>query len=120
MDGATAEEWEYIRKHTEDYREYAIDQALKSGKVEVIFTDGDIARAEMQRILAKRGTTGIQVVDIRRDGYSFVLESGFSLSDLCPVAKEQKLRGRAPAEDACPHLGKAIRAEIHCRVLAEV
>jgi hypothetical protein len=68
---------------------------------------------------ARCGLT-VAVTDIRRDGYSFQSETGASFSDLCPVAKEQKLRGIAPTEDACSHLGKAIRAEIHCRVLAEV
>jgi hypothetical protein len=73
----------------------------------------------IQAKCARCGVT-VAVTDIRGDGYSFRPEPGFSLSDLCPVFKGQKMRGTVPTEGACAHLGRAIRAEIHCRVLAEV
>lgn len=67
MDGATPEEWEVVRQRTEKYREVAIRAALASKKVEVIFTDGDIARVEMMRVLSKLGVKSIPVIDIHRD-----------------------------------------------------
>jgi hypothetical protein len=62
----------------------------------------------------------VTVTDIRDDGYSIEMTPGLSLSDLCPVAKERKMSGHPAAEAACPNLGRAIRTEIHTRVLAEV
>ena len=74
----------------------------------------------MMRVRCVRCGLTVAVTDIHRDGYSIELEPGFALSDLCPVAKAQKMRGTPPTKEACSHLSKAIRAEIHCRVLAEV
>ncbi len=68
MDGATAEEWEILRQRTEGYREVAIKAALSSGKIEMIFTDGEIAKLEMQRILKKIEATQVRVVSIQREG----------------------------------------------------
>ncbi|HEX4923083.1 MAG TPA: hypothetical protein VFV50_03320 [Bdellovibrionales bacterium] len=67
MDGATAEEWEYVRKHTEAYREAAIKRALQGGTIETIFTDGEVAKAEMERILKKLRLRDITVINIERD-----------------------------------------------------
>jgi len=74
----------------------------------------------MMRVRCVRCALSVAVTDIHGDGYSFELEPGFALSDVCPVAKAQKMRAAPPAEESCSHLVKAIRAEIHCRVLAEV
>ncbi len=68
---------------------------------------------------ARCGAT-VTVTDISDDGYSFEMTSGRSLSDLCPVANEQKMSGNLSSEAACPNLGRAIRTEIRTRVLAEV
>jgi len=68
MDGATAEEWEVVRQRTETYREVAIKEALKRSPIEMIFTDGDIAKAEMERILTKMNVKNISVVNINRHG----------------------------------------------------
>ncbi len=68
MDGATADEWEVVRKRTEEYREVAIQRALENPKIEVIFTDGEIARAEMDRVLRKLKIQDKVVISITRDG----------------------------------------------------
>jgi hypothetical protein len=68
---------------------------------------------------ARCGAT-VTVTDIGDDGYSFEMTSGRPLSDVCQVAKEQRISGHPAAEAACPDLGRAIRTEIHTRVLAEV
>ena len=67
MDGATADEWEVVRKQTERYREAAIQRALQNGTVEVIFADGEVAAKEIERITQKLGID-LPVVDIARDG----------------------------------------------------
>jgi hypothetical protein len=74
----------------------------------------------MVRAKCTRCGATVTVTDIGDDGYSFEMASGLSLSDLCPVARERKMSGHAAAEAACPNLGRAIRTEIHTRVLAEV
>lgn len=66
MDGATAEEWEVVRQRTEGYREAALREALKNKNIEAIFTDGDVAAAEMKRILKKLKFKKIEVVNIAR------------------------------------------------------
>lgn len=79
MDGATAEEWEYVRKNTEAYREVSVKKALENGRIEMIFTDGDIAKAEMSRILRKLKVRNIRVININRDGMnpaSGIVEAG--------------------------------------------
>lgn len=68
MDGATAAEWEEVRKRTEAYREAAIREALKNPNIDTIFADGPIAQAELERILAKQRITGKTVININRDG----------------------------------------------------
>lgn len=74
MDNATAEEWEHIRKHTEGYREAALNEALKNKNLEFIMADGPIAQKEMQRLLKKMKRTDLVVINIQRDG--LVAESG--------------------------------------------
>ncbi|MBL7716836.1 MAG: hypothetical protein JNL01_15325 [Bdellovibrionales bacterium] len=79
MDGATAAEWEVTRKNTEKYREAAIKEALKNTGIETIFTDGPIAKVEMERILAKLGVTDKKVISIARTGMnpeSGIVEAG--------------------------------------------
>tara|TARA_B110001454_G_scaffold219202_1_gene252052 strand:- start:150156 stop:152768 length:2613 start_codon:yes stop_codon:yes gene_type:complete len=76
MDGATAEEWEYVRKHTEGYREAALKEALKNKNLEFVMADGPIAQIELQRLLKKLKRTDLTVIDINRDG--MVAESGIS------------------------------------------
>ena len=72
---------------------------------------------------ARCGAT-VAVTDTRNDGYSVEMTSGRSLSDLCPVAKQQSMQqsmsGRPSLAQACPDLARAIRTEIRTRVLAEV
>lgn len=68
MDGATAEEWEVTRQRTEKYREVAIREALKSGKIEAIYTDGPIAKQEMTRVLHQLKMAQIPVINIDREG----------------------------------------------------
>lgn len=79
MDGATDDEWEEVRKRTESYREVAIEKALENSDIEIIFTDGEIAAAEMKRILGKLRLSGKTVVNIQRDGMkpeSGIVEAG--------------------------------------------
>ncbi len=66
MNGATAEEWEAVRKGSEAYREAVLEKVLNQGSVEVIFTDGPIAEQEMQRILEKLNQANIPVINIPR------------------------------------------------------
>lgn len=68
MDGATASEWETVRQQTEKYREVAIAEALKNKTIKYIFTDGPIAKVEMERVLNKMGVSALKVIDIRREG----------------------------------------------------
>lgn len=67
MDGATDQEWESVRSRTEGYREAAIERALQSKKIELIVTDGAIAKKEMGRILQKLKVKRIPVLVIKRD-----------------------------------------------------
>lgn len=73
MDGATAEEWEHVRKNTEAYREFAIKDALSQKgvngerNIKAIFIDGEVAKGEMARILKKLKIDGIDIVNIQRD-----------------------------------------------------
>ena len=78
MDGATDEEWEFVRRNTEKYREALIAEALKN-KIEIIVVDGPIAKKEMQRILKAKKVTGIAVVEVERGagGYADgILDAG--------------------------------------------
>lgn len=68
MDGATPAEWEVVRERTEAYREAAISAALKNSDIETIFTDGAVAKIEMERVLKKLKATKIKVVNIERKG----------------------------------------------------
>jgi hypothetical protein len=74
MDGATEEEWEHVRKHTEGYREAALKEALKNENLEFVMADGPIAQKEMRRLLKKIKRTDLTVIDIQRDG--MIAESG--------------------------------------------
>ncbi|NUM58060.1 MAG: hypothetical protein HUU56_05470 [Bdellovibrionaceae bacterium] len=66
MDGATAEEWEYVRKNTELYREAIIKKALENKNIEMVFTDGEVAQKEMYRILSKLKINNLKVVALQR------------------------------------------------------
>lgn len=68
MDNATAEDWEYVRKSTETYREAALKEALKNKNIEFVMADGPIAQSEIQRILKKLKRNDLNVVMINRDG----------------------------------------------------
>ncbi|MBK9293868.1 MAG: hypothetical protein IPM57_05400 [Oligoflexia bacterium] len=65
MDGATEEEWEVVKEKTKAYREAALKEAFKNKQIKTIFTDGEIAAAEMSRIL-KKFNIKMKVVDIQR------------------------------------------------------
>jgi hypothetical protein len=98
MDGASAEEWEEIRRRTEGYREVAIKSALENPKLEFIFTDGEVAKAEMQRILAKLGVTDKTVISIRRkasDPKSGLRDAGLEARRLFPGMGSGRLKARA-------------------------
>ncbi len=97
MDGATAEEWEVVRERTESYREVAIKEALKRSPVEMIFTDGEIAKAEMTRILAKLKIKNISVVNIQRKGMdpaSGIKEAGLALKENFKQLKNSTISGK--------------------------
>ncbi|MEQ1877922.1 MAG: hypothetical protein ABL958_14870, partial [Bdellovibrionia bacterium] len=64
--GASAEELEVIRKATEGYREAMLQKILSQGSVKVIFTDGEMAKFETERILKKLGVKNVPVIDIPR------------------------------------------------------
>jgi hypothetical protein len=81
---------------------------------------GEKETPSMVRAKCARCGATVTVTDISDDGYSFEMMSGRSLSDLCQVAKEQRMSGHPAAETACLNLRRAIRTEIHTRVLAEV
>jgi hypothetical protein len=68
MDQASPEDWEHVRKVTEKYREIAIEQALKNPNLKYFFTDGEIAKKEMQRILSKLKLNNVIVINIEREG----------------------------------------------------
>ncbi len=90
MDGATAEEWEVVRRQTEKYREVAIQHALENPKIKTIFTDGEIAKAEMERVLNKLGVRGKTVINIQRDGMK--AESGIAEAGKEALAKLKGLK----------------------------
>lgn len=66
MDGATPDEWEYVRKNTESYREVIIKKALENRNIQIVFTDGEIAQKEMQRILKKLNFNNLKVIALQR------------------------------------------------------
>ncbi len=98
MDGATAEEWEATRLNTEAYREVAIKTALESGTIKTIFTDGEIAKYEMNRILKKLNVKNIGVIDIQRQGMdpaSGIKEAGELLKKNVKSLKNINITGKA-------------------------
>ncbi|MBS1964067.1 MAG: hypothetical protein JST04_17775 [Bdellovibrionales bacterium] len=97
MDGATADEWEYVRKVTEKYRDAVIQRALQNPNIEMIFTDGEIAKAEMQRVLDKLGVKGKTVVNIRRDEKNLaagIVEAGKEAQSKLSKLAGKKVTGR--------------------------
>ncbi len=82
MDGATKEEWEVIRQRTETYREVLIKKILENKQIKVIFTDGDVAKSELERVLKLLKITDKKVVNIQRkgsDAVSGIIEAGESI-----------------------------------------
>jgi hypothetical protein len=97
MDGATAAEWEVVRQRTEKYREAAIKRALENPKIEIIFTDGDIAKSEMERVLDKLEVRGKTVVNIRRSGMdprSGIIEAGHDAQSLLKKPAKDVIKGK--------------------------
>src|SRR5690606_32421406 len=68
MDGASREDWEFVRKQTEKYREALIAKALENDKIEILFVDGPVAKEEMERILKKMRISNLTVIDVKRTG----------------------------------------------------
>lgn len=66
MDGATAEDWEYVRKHSEQYRKDILDAVVAQGWPELILADGPIAKQELQRIYSH--ALGAKIEYISREG----------------------------------------------------
>lgn len=97
MDGATVDEWEVVRKRTEKFREVAIGKALENNKVEAIFTDGKVAQAEMERVLAKLGRTDLGVVNIERVGMdpkSGILDAGETAKKKISAFSGKEIKGK--------------------------
>ena len=97
MDDATKEEWEVIRQRTETYREVLIKKILENKQIKVIFTDGDVAKSEMERILKLLKVTDKKVVNIQRDGSdaaSGIIEAGESIKKNFSEKATAKISGK--------------------------
>lgn len=98
MTGASVEDWEHVRKHTESYREAAMKHALQNKNVEFVMADGEIAQAEIARILERMGRTDIKVINIYRGGMdpaSGILEAGNEVKELFPKEfKRARITGK--------------------------
>lgn len=91
MDGASAEEWEVVRKNTEKYREVALKIALAKSQFEVIFADGEIAQKEIKRVLKKLKVTDIPVINIQRgeNNSDGIKEAGLEAQDILGLKRTE-------------------------------
>ncbi len=97
MDGATKEDWEVIRQRTETYREVLIKKILENKQIKVIFTDGDVAKSEMERILKLLKATDKKVINIQRtgsDAASGIVEAGESIKKNFSEKASAKISGK--------------------------
>lgn len=107
MDGATAEEWEVVRERTEKYREAAVRRALENPKIDVIFTDGEIAKKEMERVLGKLGVKNKTVINVQRDG----MKADSGIADAAAEAKRQ-IKGIKAKGEIVAHMSDLPRSHL--------
>jgi hypothetical protein len=76
MTGATAAELETVRKGTEGYREAVLAKVLAGSSLQVIFTDGSMAKSETSRILRKLRRSDIPVINVDRNSDRGIVLAG--------------------------------------------
>lgn len=92
MDDASKEDWKYTLDVTAKYRQELIGQLLKDGTPELIIADGEMAQAEVKRILGK---TSIPVLNISRTTGKAQADLLAAVADLNKIPKFKSARIKA-------------------------